>query len=129
MSLTEALTFGSTTTASRSSANSVMVGLRTSSLLGRPSLALPPVTPLRSSKTPLTSPDGTYAMKKVLIDNNDQVELVKEEIRVSALFSLPNLLPLLYHAIIPVKDPCVISRQVPMPAFEKMERIQDSSLF
>ncbi|KAL7600089.1 uncharacterized protein LOC111915640 [Lactuca sativa] len=47
--------------------------------------------------------DGTYAMKKVLIQNNDQLELVKEEIRVSALFSHPNLLPLLDHAIIPVK--------------------------
>lgn len=47
--------------------------------------------------------DGTYAMKKVLIQNNDQLELVKEEIRVSSLFSHRNLLPLLDHAIIPVK--------------------------
>ncbi|KAF7838576.1 serine/threonine-protein kinase 16 [Senna tora] len=47
--------------------------------------------------------DGTYAMKKVLIQNNEQLELVKEEIRVSSLFSHPNLLPLLDHAIISVK--------------------------
>lgn len=47
--------------------------------------------------------DGTYAMKKVLIQNSDQLALVKEEIRVSALFCHPNLLPLLDHAIIPVK--------------------------
>ncbi|KAF6169086.1 hypothetical protein GIB67_038583 [Kingdonia uniflora] len=49
------------------------------------------------------SDDGTYAMKKVLIQTNEQLELVREEIRVSALFSHPNLLPLLDHAIISVK--------------------------
>ncbi|CAI0447348.1 unnamed protein product [Linum tenue] len=49
------------------------------------------------------SEDGTYAMKKVLIQNNEQLELVREEIRVSSLFSHPNLLPLLDHAIIAVK--------------------------
>ncbi|XP_054805328.1 uncharacterized protein LOC129308281 isoform X2 [Prosopis cineraria] len=49
------------------------------------------------------SGDGTYAMKKVLIQNNEQLELVKEEIRVSSLFSHPNLLPLLDHSIISVK--------------------------
>ncbi|KAF2325490.1 hypothetical protein GH714_029511 [Hevea brasiliensis] len=49
------------------------------------------------------SDDGTYAMKKVLIQNNEQLELVREEIRVSSLFSHPNLLPLLDHAIIAVK--------------------------
>ncbi|KAM1026353.1 hypothetical protein ACFX13_040000 [Malus domestica] len=49
------------------------------------------------------SDDGTYAMKKVLIQNSEQLELVKEEIRVSSLFSHPNLLPLLDHAIIAVK--------------------------
>ncbi|XP_076958844.1 uncharacterized protein LOC143634711 [Bidens hawaiensis] len=48
--------------------------------------------------------DRTYAMKKVLIQNNEQLQLVKEEIRVSALFCHPNLLPLLDHAIIPVKE-------------------------
>ncbi|XP_022729084.1 serine/threonine-protein kinase 16-like isoform X1 [Durio zibethinus] len=47
--------------------------------------------------------DGTYALKKVLIQNNEQLELVREEIRVSSLFSHPNLLPLLDHAIIAVK--------------------------
>ncbi|XP_068464538.1 uncharacterized protein [Phaseolus vulgaris] len=51
------------------------------------------------------SEDGTYAMKKVLIQNNEQLELVREEIRVSSLFSHPNLLPLLDHAIISVKQP------------------------
>ncbi|XP_010522295.1 PREDICTED: serine/threonine-protein kinase 16-like [Tarenaya hassleriana] len=50
------------------------------------------------------SADGTYAMKKVLIQNKEQLELVREEIRVSSLFSHPNLLPLLDHAIISVKD-------------------------
>ena len=47
--------------------------------------------------------DGTYAMKKVLIQNTEQLEMVREEIRVSSLFSHPNLLPLLDHAIISVK--------------------------
>lgn len=42
-------------------------------------------------------------MKKVLIQNSEQLELVKEEIRVSSLFTHPNLLPLLDHAIISVK--------------------------
>ncbi|KAF9671405.1 hypothetical protein SADUNF_Sadunf12G0044200 [Salix dunnii] len=49
------------------------------------------------------SGDGTYAMKKVLIQNNEQLELVREEIRVSSLFNHSNLLPLLDHAIISVK--------------------------
>lgn len=49
------------------------------------------------------SDDGTYAMKKVLIQNSEQLELVREEIRVSSLFSHSNLLPLLDHAIISVK--------------------------
>lgn len=47
--------------------------------------------------------DGMYALKKVLIQNAEQLELVREEIRVSSLFSHPNLLPLLDHAIISVK--------------------------
>lgn len=42
-------------------------------------------------------------MKKVLIQSSEQLELVREEIRVSSLFSHPNLLPLLDHAIIAVK--------------------------
>ncbi|KAJ0106363.1 hypothetical protein Patl1_18991 [Pistacia atlantica] len=50
------------------------------------------------------SDDGTYAMKKVLIQNNEQLELVREEIRVSSLFSHRNLLPLLDHAIIAIKN-------------------------
>ncbi|KAG4190895.1 hypothetical protein ERO13_A07G057700v2 [Gossypium hirsutum] len=49
------------------------------------------------------SDDGTYAMKKVLVQNNEQLELVREEIRVSSLFSHPNLLSLLDHAIIAIK--------------------------
>ncbi|XLS93965.1 hypothetical protein HN51_069973 [Arachis hypogaea] len=48
--------------------------------------------------------DGTYAMKKVLIKSNEQLELVREEIRVSSLFNHPNLLLLLNHAIISVKE-------------------------
>lgn len=51
------------------------------------------------------SDDGTYAMKKLLIQSNEQLESVREEIRVSSLFIHPNLLPLLDHAIIPVKGP------------------------
>lgn len=47
--------------------------------------------------------DGTYALKKVLIQSSEQLELAREEIRVSSLFSHPNLLPLLDHAIIAVK--------------------------
>lgn len=42
-------------------------------------------------------------MKKVLIQTNEQLELVMEEVRVTSLFSHPNLLPLLDHAIIAVK--------------------------
>ncbi|KAG6386015.1 hypothetical protein SASPL_154899 [Salvia splendens] len=49
------------------------------------------------------SGDGTYAMKKVLIQNSDQLEMVRDEIRVSSQFNHPNLLPLLDHAIIKVK--------------------------
>ncbi|RWR83349.1 serine/threonine-protein kinase 16-like protein [Cinnamomum micranthum f. kanehirae] len=49
------------------------------------------------------SDDGTYAMKKVLIQNNEQLELVRQEIHVSSMFRHPNLLPLLDHAIIAVK--------------------------
>eukprot|EP00262_Sarcandra_glabra_P007555 TRINITY_DN20433_c0_g1_i1.p1 TRINITY_DN20433_c0_g1~~TRINITY_DN20433_c0_g1_i1.p1 ORF type:complete len:343 (+),score=77.17 TRINITY_DN20433_c0_g1_i1:98-1126(+) len=49
------------------------------------------------------SDDGMYAMKKVLIQNDEQLELVRKEIRVSSLFNHPNLLPLLDHAIIAVK--------------------------
>ncbi|KAK8936932.1 3-phosphoinositide-dependent protein kinase 1 [Platanthera zijinensis] len=49
------------------------------------------------------SDDGTYALKKVIIQSQEQLELVREEIRVSSLFSHPNLLPLLDHAIISVK--------------------------
>ncbi|CAM0951158.1 unnamed protein product [Alopecurus aequalis] len=50
------------------------------------------------------SEDGTYAVKKVLIQSKEQLDLVKEEIRVSSLFNHPNLLPLLDHAIIAVKS-------------------------
>ena len=42
-------------------------------------------------------------MKKVLIQSKEQLDLVKEEIRVSSLFNHPNLFPLLDHAIITVK--------------------------
>ncbi|XP_074567696.1 uncharacterized protein LOC141824332 [Curcuma longa] len=47
---------------------------------------------------------GIYAMKKVIIQTKEQLELVKQEIRVSSQFNHPNLLPLLDHAIIPIKD-------------------------
>ncbi|KAI7986658.1 Serine/threonine-protein kinase 16 [Camellia lanceoleosa] len=51
-------------------------------------------------KDPSRVSAGTYAMKKVLIQNTEQLELVRGEIHVSPLFSHPNLLPLLDHAII-----------------------------
>ncbi|CAN1151635.1 Probable serine/threonine-protein kinase DDB_G0291350 [Linum perenne] len=62
------------------------------------------------------SDDGTYAMKKVLIQNNEQLELVREEIRVSSLFNHPNLLPLLDHAIISVKSSKYSSRRARLHA-------------
>lgn len=42
-------------------------------------------------------------MKKVLIQSEQQLELVRQEIGISSQFSHPNLLPLLDHAIIAVK--------------------------
>jgi serine/threonine kinase 16 len=51
----------------------------------------------------MLSADGTYAMKKFMIHSKEQLELVKQEIRVSSQFNHPNLLPLLDHAIISVK--------------------------
>ncbi|RXI01962.1 hypothetical protein DVH24_015311 [Malus domestica] len=59
---------------------------------------------------------GTYAMKKVLIQNNEQLELVNEEIRVSSMFSHPNLFPLLDHAIIVVKTTQEQSRNGSLPS-------------
>lgn len=53
--------------------------------------------------------DGTYAMKKVLIQNSEQLEMVREEIRVSSQFNHPNLLPLLDHAIIAVKVTLILA--------------------
>lgn len=46
-----------------------------------------------------------FALKKVLIQTEEQVELVKQEIHASSLFDHPNLLPLLDYAIITVKVP------------------------
>ncbi|XP_050268357.1 uncharacterized protein LOC126712882 isoform X4 [Quercus robur] len=59
--------------------------------------------PLEPCRLVLNHYDGTYTMKKVRIQNTEQLELVSEEIRVFSLFSHPNLLPLLDHAIISVK--------------------------
>ncbi|KAK1269938.1 3-phosphoinositide-dependent protein kinase 2 [Acorus gramineus] len=50
------------------------------------------------------SDNGMYAMKKVLIQTEEQLQLVRQEIHVSSLFSHPNLLPLLDHATITVKE-------------------------
>lgn len=47
--------------------------------------------------------DGTYAMKKVNIQTEQKLDVVRHEINVSSMFNHPNLLPLLDHAIIPVK--------------------------
>ncbi|KAF0905308.1 hypothetical protein E2562_003906 [Oryza meyeriana var. granulata] len=48
--------------------------------------------------------DGTYTLKKVLIQNDPHLEQVRQEIRVSSQLSHPNLLPLLENAIITVKE-------------------------
>ncbi|KAJ7564916.1 hypothetical protein O6H91_02G039300 [Diphasiastrum complanatum] len=47
--------------------------------------------------------DGLYALKKVIIQTDEQLDLVQQEIHVSSLFNHPNLLPLLEHSIISVK--------------------------
>ncbi|KAJ7547488.1 hypothetical protein O6H91_08G088300 [Diphasiastrum complanatum] len=47
--------------------------------------------------------DGLYALKKVLIQTDEQLDLVKQEIHASSLFNHPNLLPLLEHSIISAK--------------------------
>uniref|UniRef100_A0A7N2LLA4 Uncharacterized protein n=1 Tax=Quercus lobata TaxID=97700 RepID=A0A7N2LLA4_QUELO len=65
---------------------------------------VPFLKPLELCRLILNHYDGTYTMKKVMIQNSKQLELVREEIRVSSLFSHPNLLPLLGHAIISVKN-------------------------
>lgn len=59
--------------------------------------------------------DGLYALKKVLIQSEEQLELVNQEIEVSKLFNHPNLLHLLDSDIIPVKvrqpySSCVFAR-------------------
>ena len=46
---------------------------------------------------------GLFAVKKVVIQTEEQLELVKQEIHVMSLFNHPNLLPLVDHAIISVK--------------------------
>jgi len=51
----------------------------------------------------MTTEDGMYAIKKVLIQSEEQLESVNEEIEVSQLFDHPNLLRLLDSDIIPVK--------------------------
>lgn len=55
------------------------------------------------SNSALISDDGLYAVKKVVIQTEDQLELVKKEICAMSLFNHPNLLPLIDHAIISVK--------------------------
>lgn len=44
-----------------------------------------------------------YALKKVLIQSEEQLELVRQEIQVSSLFKHPNLIRLLESSIISVK--------------------------
>ncbi|XLR23395.1 hypothetical protein HN51_069741, partial [Arachis hypogaea] len=70
--------------------------------------------------------DGTYAMKKVLIKSNEQLELVREEIHVSSLFNHPNLLSLLDHAIISVKVSSYSNSQHPLlsESYQKYEFIK-----
>ncbi|KAG0567466.1 hypothetical protein M758_7G141500 [Ceratodon purpureus] len=52
-----------------------------------------------------SSEDGMYALKKVLIQSDEQLELVNKEIEVSSLFDHPNLIRLLEHSIITVNSP------------------------
>ena len=47
--------------------------------------------------------DGMYALKKVLIQSEEQLDLVKQEIQASSLFKHPNLIRLLESSIINVK--------------------------
>jgi serine/threonine protein kinase len=47
--------------------------------------------------------NGLYALKKVLVQTEEQLELVKHEIHVLTLFNHPNLIPLLDYSIISVK--------------------------
>ena len=47
--------------------------------------------------------DGMYALKKVLIQSEEQLELVRLEIQVSPLFKHPNIIRLLESSIINVK--------------------------
>ncbi|KAL3676336.1 hypothetical protein R1sor_026284 [Riccia sorocarpa] len=54
-------------------------------------------------KESFVSADGLYALKKVLIQTDEQLELVKREIKISSSFNHPNLLPLVEHSIIAVK--------------------------
>jgi serine/threonine kinase 16 len=60
---------------------------------------------IKSKHPSCVSDDGMYAVKKVLIQTREQLDLVRDEIRVSSLFKHENLLPLLDHAIIAVKGP------------------------
>ncbi|GBG85161.1 hypothetical protein CBR_g39726 [Chara braunii] len=49
------------------------------------------------------SHDGFYAVKKVLIQTDEQMQLVKQEIESSKRFKHPNLLPLLDYTIFNIK--------------------------
>jgi len=51
----------------------------------------------------MTTEDGMYAIKKFLIQSEEQRVLVKQEIEVSKLFDHPNLLHLLDSDVISVK--------------------------
>lgn len=50
------------------------------------------------------SDDGTYAMKKVLIQNNEQLELVREEIRLVTVIFFPFLIMLSFLLSLHKKD-------------------------
>lgn len=53
---------------------------------------------------PSPSGDGLYAIKKVLVQSEEQAEMVRQEIEVSTLFNHPNVLRLLDSDIIPLKN-------------------------
>lgn len=57
------------------------------------------------------SEDGMYALKKVLIQSEEQLELVRQEIQVSPLFKHPNIIRLLESSIINVKNGELWSRE------------------
>eukprot|EP00850_Spirogloea_muscicola_P018219 SM000164S02281 [mRNA] locus=s164:237246:239577:- [translate_table: standard] len=65
---------------------------------------LPPLCNADLAQLPrLLADDGMYAVKKVLVQSEEQLALVRAEVAAMRRFAHPNILPLLDHSIIPVK--------------------------